>query len=172
MARIGKRIRVVETGGIKLKDVMIRSDLTGCLLCRDGAHGNHTRRGGVYRGTCTLCGHVEVVARYDGETGHSAYQRINMGHKVGIVNRNLDNAFAKHLHIHHPEHVGDDSVFQFSLSAVSKSCLIRQITEGVLIHNSDADIQLNGKSEWHQPSTRRVEFSQEPRQRSRASGSK
>ena len=47
MARIGKRIRVVETGGIKLKDVLVRSDLTGCfwpgcLLCRDGAHGNHT----------------------------------------------------------------------------------------------------------------------------------
>ena len=142
------------------------------VYCAEISPGNHTWRGGVYRNTCKLCGHVEGEAQYDGYTGHSGYQRINMGHKVSIVNRNLDNAFAKHLHIHHPERVGDDSVFKFSLSAVSKSCLIRQITEGVLIHNSDADIQLNGKSEWHQPSTRRVEFSQEPRQRSRASGSK
>ena len=40
---------------------------------------------------------------------------------------------------------------------------MRQVTEGVMIHNSNANIQLNGKSEWHQPATRRIEMSQEPR---------
>ena len=86
-----------------------------------------------------------------------------MGHKVSKMSKNLNNAFAKHLKTHHPGHQGDHSMFKFSISTVSKTCLMRQVTEGVMIHNSNANIQLNGKSEWHQPATRRIEMSQEPR---------
>ena len=168
MERIGKSVRVVETGGVKLKDSLVRADLTGCiwpgcLLCRDGAPGNHTRRGAVYSGECKLCGDSGITARYDGETGHSGYQRVNMGHRKDIVSKNINNAFARHLKTHHPEHQGDHSKFKFSISTVSKTSLLRQVTEGVMIHNSNADIQLNGKSEWHQPATRRIEMTQEPR---------
>ena len=168
MERIGKSVRVVETGGVKLKDTLVRADLTGCiwpgcLLCRDGAPGNHTRRGAVYSRECKLCGDSGITARYDGETGHSGYQRVNMGHRKDIVSKNINNAFARHLKTHHPEHQGDHSKFKFSISTVSKTSLLRQVTEGVMIHNSNADIQLNGKSEWHQPATRRIEMTQEPR---------
>ena len=53
MERIGKSVRVVETGGVKLKDSLVRADLTGffwldCLLCRDNAPGNHNRRGAKF----------------------------------------------------------------------------------------------------------------------------
>ena len=37
------------------------------------------------------------------------------------------------------------SSFLWALGAVSKSCLNRQITEGVIIHNSDTNKRLNGK---------------------------
>ena len=102
------------------------------------------------------------MAQYDGETGHNGYQRINMEHKARNVNHILDNAFAKYIHMHHPEQKGDRSVFNFSLSAVSRSCLIRQFTDGVIIHNSEANIQMNGIREWHQLGTRRVKFNKEP----------
>ena len=170
--RIGKIVRVVETGGVKLKDSLVRADLTGCfwpdcLLCRDNAPGNHTRRGAVYSGECKICADFGITAKYDRETGHSGYQRINMGHKTSIVSRNINNAFGKHIKTHHPEHQGSHEMFKFSLTNVSRSCLVRQITEGVVIHNSNSMIQMNGKSEWHQPATRRVEYSQEPRRGTR-----
>ena len=172
MERIGKSVRVVETGGVKLKDSLVRADLTGCfwpdcLLCRDNAPGNHTRRGAVYSGECKICADSGITAKYDGETGHSGYQRINMGHKTSIVSRNINNAFGKHIKTHHPEHQGSHKMFKFSLTNVSRTCLVRQITEGVVIQNSNSMIQMNGKSEWHQPATRRVEFSQEPRRGTR-----
>ena len=168
MERIGKSIKVVETGGVKLKDSIVKSDLTGCywpdcLLCRDGSRGNHTRRGAVYKGICQICSDNGTTAIYDGESGHSGYQRVNIGHKPSIINNNQNNAFSKHLQLYHPDHKGDHSKFKFSLTTVSRTCLVRQITEGVEIHNSKATVVMNGKSEWHQPVTRRVEFHQEPR---------
>ena len=46
---------------------------------------------------------------------------------------------------------GDVTTFKFNVKSTHKSCLERQITEGCMIHNSEADIVLNGKSEFHQP---------------------
>ena len=60
---------------------------------------------------------------------------------------------------------GDVTTFKFNVKSTHKSCLERQITEGCMIHNSEADIVLNGKSEFHQPSTTRVDMTNIPRQR-------
>ena len=40
-ARLGIRVRVVETGGTKIKDLLVRPDLTGCIwpdciICETG----------------------------------------------------------------------------------------------------------------------------------------
>ena len=78
---------------------------------------------------------------------------------------NLKNAFAKHISLYHPERKGDHKTFKFKVKSTHKTCVERQITEGVVIHNSEADIVLNGKSEFHQPSTRRVDMTNAPRQR-------
>ena len=128
---------------------------------------SHTRRGAVYQGTCLVCGRSQKLGRYDGETGDSAYQRIHgdSGHKSSIVTGNIKNAFAKHIAVHHPERKGDVTTFKFNVKSTHKSCLERQITEGCMIHNSEADIVLNGKSEFHQPSTTRVDMKNIPRQR-------
>ena len=151
----------------------IKPDLTGCiwpdcLICDTGEGGaSHTRRGAVYQGTCLVCGRSQKLGRYDGETGDSAYQRIHgdSGHKSSIVTGNIKNAFAKHIAVHHPERKGDVTTFKFNVKSTHKSCLERQITEGCMIHNSEADIVLNGKSEFHQPSTTRVDTTNIPRQR-------
>ena len=68
-------------------------------------------------------------------------------HISEISNNDSTNAFTKHLMIHHPEHVGDTNAFKFKSEKVFKKCLERQISEGVAIHSSDADILLNSKSE-------------------------
>ena len=38
---------------------------------------------------------------------------------------------------------------------------MRQVTEGVKIHNSVADIQINDKEEWVQPAVIRMQATQE-----------
>ena len=164
---------MVETGGTKVKDILVRPDLTDfiwpdCIICKSGEGGaSHTRRGAVYQGTCTVCEETLTLGRYDGETGDSAFHRIHgeVGHRKSIMKGNIKNAFAKHISIYHPEREGDCNTFKFKVKSTYKTCLERQVTEGVIIHNSKADIILNGKSESHQPLTRRVNMTNIPKQR-------
>ena len=65
------------------------------------------------------------------------YHRIhcNTGHRQSsIINANLKNAFAKYTAV--PERKGDVSTFKFNVKSTHKTCVERQITEGVLIHNT------------------------------------
>ena len=67
----------------------------------------------------------------------AAYHRIhgNTGHRQSsIINANLKNAFAKYTAV--PERKGDVSTFKFNVKSTHKTCVERQITEGVLIHNT------------------------------------
>ena len=121
---------------MKLKDSIVKADLAGCywpdcLLCRGGASGNHTGKGAVYNGECTICKNSGVTATYDGETGHNGYQRINIGHESSIVSNNQNNAFAKHLAICHPKQVGNKnkSAFEFKLEDVHRKPLTRLCSE-------------------------------------------
>ena len=113
----------------------IKPDQTGCiwpdcLICDTGEGGaSHTRRGAVYQGTCLVCGRSQKLGRYDGD---SAYQRIHgdSGHKSSIVNGNIKNAYAKHI--------AEKRCFKFNVKSTHKSCIERQITEGCMIHNTEA----------------------------------
>ena len=75
------------------------------------------------------------------------------------------NAFAKHLQIHHPEHTGEPSSFTLKAERTFRKCLERQVSEGIEIANSDAEILLNSKSEFHQPAVTRIVTTREPRSR-------
>ena len=90
-------------------------------------------------------------------------------HEADVENKDLSNAFAKHLSIYHPDNVGDFSSFYLKSERVFKKCLERQIAEGVEIKNSDAEILLNSKSEFHQPAVNRVTTTREPPARGRGS---
>ena len=161
-ARMGMSARVIETGGVSLKRKLVSMDLTGCFytdcyLCEGGLKGgSHTKSGVVYSGTCTLCSDRGVTARYEGETGRNGYWRSTVFHRKEIMKNDTGNAFTKHLNIHHKDRVRDPSVFKLKVESSHKSCLDRQVKEGISIKNTKSDIKLNSKSEYHQPAVRRV----------------
>ena len=79
-AALGLTIRVVETGGTKLKNLLVGPDLTGCIwpdctICESGEGGaSHTRRGAVYQvyvsGVWQVPGTGEIRRRIHGNSGH------------------------------------------------------------------------------------------------------
>ena len=161
-ARLGLTTKIIETGGKSLLQHLVRLDLTGCYypdcyLCESDVKGSgsHTRSGAHYSGVCTICGEDQKLARYDGETGHSGYCRTKE-HKKDIMDKNVKNAFAKHLESFHPDRQGDPTVFKLKVEATYKKCLERQVSEGVNISNSKADLLMNSKTEFMQPSVSRV----------------
>ena len=169
-SRINMKAKVVETGGKKIGQQLSNHDLTGCifpdcLLCESGEKGaSHTRSGAVYSGVCTLCEEKGTKSIYHGETGYSAYQRTKK-HRKDIEREDMNNAFAKHLALHHPEHTKDASVFKIKSERTFRKCLERQVAEGVDITRSEADILMNSKSEYHQPAVTRVTTTRETRER-------
>ena len=105
-AVLGMAVRVIETGGISLKQSLVRPDLTGCYwddcwLCECGVKGaSHTRSSAHYGGRCLECDKLGKRASYDGDTGKSGYYRTKQ-HRKARENANLNNAFAKHSEIYH-----------------------------------------------------------------------
>lgn len=134
------------------------------LLCPDPCflasstktHDSHTRSGVHYSGICVKCEDAGVKARYDGESGRSGYWRTTRFHKEDIKKNNLNNAFAKHLHLFHNEQIKNPGVFKMKVESNHTKCLERQLKEGIFIKNSNADHVLNRKAEYHQPAVRRV----------------
>ena len=171
--RLNCRVRVVERGGVTVRQQLMKTDMSGsapckmndCLLCLtnpgEGGGSAHQRSGALNSGTCIICKeeHGEnFEAVYFGESGDSGYVRTSgpSGHGDSIEKKDDNNAFAKHLQIHHPDRVGDKRAFRFSVLRTFKSSLMRQIWEAVLIYQSKASTKLNSRSEWHQPCIDRI----------------
>ena len=133
-----------------------------CPLCRAGLKGcGHRRAGVVYKGTCNICEAKNITASYFGESGFSGFYRSNV-HEREIRDKDLENAFAKHLNIYHPEYEGDPTVFKITVIQTFRKPLPRQTTEAVFIHNNDAEIKMNSKSEFRQPAIPRIITTREP----------
>ena len=70
-ARLNLSVKIVESGGVSLKQQLVKTDLTGCFypdcyLCESGIKGGSQTRSGVhYSGVCTLCAEAGVTSRYD-----------------------------------------------------------------------------------------------------------
>ena len=152
--RLRLTIKAVEQGGVSLKRKLTGGDLAAgeqcgqpdCELCRAGLKGcGHRRAGVVYRGTCNICEQNNITATYYGESGFSGYYRTNV-HKKEIMDMDLENAFAKHLQIFHPEHEGNPNVFNITVIQTFSKPMPRQCTEAVFIHNNEADIKMNSKT--------------------------
>ena len=79
-----------------------------------------------------------------------------------IEKKDLENVFSKHLNIYHPEKEGDPTVFTIRVIQSFQKPLPRQTTEALLIYNREADILMNSKSEFKQPSDPRVTITREP----------
>ena len=135
-----------------------QGDCTLCLSGDDKGGLRHHRSGAVYKGECKLCG--EGISDYWGESGDSAYCRCQQ-HKSAILNKDENNAFAKHLAIHHPEQEGNIDSFRFKLVETHSQPLSRLCSESVHIHTSKAQIPMNSKAEWHAPVVPRVVVTRE-----------
>ena len=168
-ARLGLKVKVQEGAGLSLKRSVVTSDLAFGQTCRQGdcplcLTGNgkgglhHHRSGAVYSGKCKLCG--GEVASYWGESGDSAYCRTHQ-HIDAIGNKDEGNAFAKHLAMYHPEHIGNKDAFEFRLEEIHSKPLSRLCSESDFIHRSTSEIQMNSKAEWHQPAVARVVVTRE-----------
>ena len=105
---------------------------------------------------------VTATATYHGESGFSAAKR-GEEHKNSINKSELTNAFAKHLHVHHPEREGDPATFEFKVVKNFRKPLERQVFEGIKINHDQSDILMNSKSEYHQPAATRVSTVREVR---------
>ena len=168
--RLGLTAKIVETCGINLKTLLVKTDLTGCpipkpdcLYCESEVRGgSHTRRGAAYQGQCLICRDNNITATYHGETGFSAVKR-GQEHRAEICKASASNAFAKHLDLHHPEKRGDPSNFEFKVIKTFRKPLDRQVFEGVRINHDQSDILMNSKSEFHQPAETRVTTTREVR---------
>ena len=70
-------------------------------------------------------------------------------------------------------YAGEVGAFKFKAVKTFKKCLERQVFEGCSINRSNADIKMNSKAEWNQPSEIRVTFTRhtEERARTRSLGS-
>ena len=105
---------VVNTSGRKIKDSLIRLDLTGCFYgeyrcraCKSGLKGaSHTRSGVQYYAT------TNNMAKYRGESGFSAVHRLAQ-HEDDIKHKRKKNAMAKQLDTFHQDEVGDPDTFVY-----------------------------------------------------------
>ena len=168
-SRLGLRVKTQEGSGVALRHSVVTRDLGAgqpcpqgdCPLCLTGeGRGGlrHHRSGAVYRGDCCLCG--EEVSRYWGESGDSGYVRT-LQHQKAIVNKDENNAFAKHLSIYHTQQEGDKEAIKFTLEEVHSQPLPRLCSESCHINNNNVEIPMNSKAEWHQPVVARVVVTRE-----------
>ena len=103
-----------------------------------------------------------LEASYYGESAFSGFYRTESGHSKAIEKKDLNNAFAKHLNIFHPEAEGDKEAFNMQVLQTFTKPLERKVSEAVLINNSKASIKMNSKAEFHQPAVARVITTREP----------
>ena len=147
----GIRFKIIESGGIKLKQVLQKSNPTAtpgcdkedCMCCEDerGKGGQCHRANVNYEVLCELC---PKETKYIGETSKNLHTRMEQ-------HQGREGFMRKHMEEKHP---GQESRFKPRVTHVNKHCLTRQIREGVLIrHNENS---LNSKSEWHLPAVFRV----------------
>ena len=136
-----------------------------CFICKCAIPGaSHNKSGSVYNIKCKLCEEKGIDASYEGETGDNLVWR-QMLHAESVKGKNLSNGLAKHLQLYHKQNVGDINNFSFKAVKCFNKTIDRLAFEGVQIPNSDADIVMNSKSEFHQPAIPRAHFTREVRER-------
>ena len=147
--RGGKRVSSV------VKAEPFGSDTCGranCVPCISGGGGDCERSSSGYKIDCMECSKEDLVATHHGETGRNGYSR-GLEHVADLGARKSTSPLWKHCEIQHGGRVVD---FKMTCLKSFKSSFIRQTNEGVRIVSSEADICMNSRTEFHQPSIIRV----------------
>ena len=166
------RIKVVERGGVKLKDLLVRKNPFKtqechrklCPFCKPTKHSDPaslnsyrvpcSASGVGYEISCKACQSSNVKATYQGETGRLAAVR-GIEHIKSLNKNDMENPLVKHKLKEHPNQ--KNIKFEFRILATYHDPLTRQANEGVRIKNAaKTGLILNSKSEFNHPPTNRV----------------
>ena len=150
------RMKIVERGGTKLKDILCRNNPWStegcgrgeeCFPCKSqpGRDGKCQKEGIVYKITCEECKMRGICAEYVGESSRTGYLRGGE-HMDDLRNRSKKSPLWKHCAEHHER---EEVKFSMKVIASHRTPLTRQVQESVEIDNSKAKILLNSKSEYN-----------------------
>jgi hypothetical protein len=152
-------VKVYERGGSKVGSIAkvdpLKPDTCGrddCFPCTSGGGGDCSKSSVGYRLECQKCPETNLSAKYDGESGGNGYTR-GLEHQDGYDKKREVNPLWKHCEI---QHNGEKVDFKMICLKSFPSAFMRQVNEGVRIANTKADICMNSKAEFHQPSIVRV----------------
>ena len=152
-------MRVYERGGSKVGSIAKSDPLKpescgreNCFPCTSGGGGDCSKSSVAYRIECEECPKTGKSAHYDGESGNNGFTR-GLEQITGLEKKREENPLWKHCQIAH-----NSELVKFKMVCLKsfKSAFMRQVNEGVRIENSKADICMNSKAEFHQPSIVRV----------------
>jgi hypothetical protein len=104
----------------------------------------------VIWGTGTIA--TGTIALYHGESSHSGYER-GLQHAEGLLKHKEDNVMWKQASIHHQ---GEEPDFKMTITGRFKGCHERLEDEATRIRETNAQILMNSKTQWHQPPIKRV----------------
>ena len=123
-----------------------------CFPCTSGGGGDCERSSVGYEIDCLECLGAKVTATYHGESGRNGYTR-GIEQITALEGRQETSPLWKHCEIQH-----NGRVVEFRMTCLQnfKSAFARQTNEGVRIATSTADICMNSRTEFHQPSIVRV----------------
>ena len=152
-------VKVYERGGLKISNVVKSDPLSpstcereDCFPCTSGGKGDCSKSCSSYRMECEECEKFDMKAVYEGETGRNCYSH-GLEHLAGLSSEKDDNPLWNHCQI---QHNGQKVAFRMICLRSFKTAYMRQVNEGVRIACCSADICMNSKAEFHQPSIVRV----------------
>ena len=157
------RIKIVEDGGVKLKDLLVKKDPfpnpkcgKRCLVCDSevkeslGLPCNSNNVG--YQLNCDTCSDRGKTMVYEGETSRSARIRGNE-HSKDLEKKRKNSVLYKHKEIEHKE---EEMKFSMKISKKFKDPLTRQANEAVRISGRRKNELMNSKTEFNHPPIARV----------------
>ena len=159
-----ERIKIVEGGGIKMKDMLVTKnpfpttacEKKKCVLCKGDVSNeiripcNSNNVGyKLFCGTCEDNGSQRV---YEGETSRSARIR-GAEHLRDFVNGRPNSALYKHKQ---NEHGGEDIKIGMEITKQFRDPLTRQADEAVRISSRTKNEILNSKNEFNHPPIARI----------------
>ena len=106
-----------------------------------------------YQLSCVPCKNTEVISTYQGESAKSAYER-GQQHHADLKRKVVDTPMWKHAQLHHESN--NKIEFEIEVTNRFKKPMVRQEDEAIRIRESNAQIRLNSKAEFHQPSLIRL----------------
>ena len=146
------KIKVVEKGGTKMKDILHRKnpfkkmkcDRNDCFVCSTGGKGACDKENITYDIICQApCLHKSV---YRGESSFNAYTR-GKEHLEKYQAGDAQSTLVNHCN---DKHGGEHVQFRMDVTGYfHNDAMLRQINEGINIKRTSEERLMNSRREWH-----------------------